>query len=69
MLNATVAELITTTIAGETVRGEVVEIRDFTLDSDRKIVVDVVLKNGRLVKGADTLDIFPHFASPILDAA
>lgn len=68
MSNATVAELITVSITGEPVRGEVIDVVDIAADRSGELFLDVVLRGGRVVEGASALDIFPITASA-LDAA
>lgn len=59
MLNLAAAELVTTSITGEPIHGEVVEIIDFTTDRDG-MSVDVRLADGRVFEDMDALDINPR---------
>ena len=58
MAKATVAELVTTMITGETIRKNVVEVLDFTIDDERRMRLDVILEGGRRMSDVDALDVF-----------
>ena len=69
MAKTTVAELITTMITGETIRKNVDEVIDFTIDDERRMRLDVILEGGRRMSDVDALDVFPRVAAPVAVAA
>lgn len=69
MAKTTVAELITTMITGETIRKNVVEVLDFTIDDERRMRLDVILEGGRRMSDVDALDVFSCVVAPVAVAA
>lgn len=66
MLNLFAAALITITITGTPIAGEIVEILDYRTDDSGAMVLDVRLADGTLVESADALDVALIAPAPAL---
>lgn len=63
MLNTSAAQLVTLSLAGEPIVGDVVEISGVTMTDDG-MTVDVVLADGRTFAGENAVDALDITAIP-----